>query len=302
MGTPTAERVVQILDFLTTHPGRGFTLSELSRQLRLSKTTTYKILGTLTDRALVLRNPDTFDYRLGPALVPMGNVAGRNLPALTHAENEAGRLAEEHDAECVVVMATDADLLVVHHAGIPGPLTSTFQEGQRHPLVPPFGTVLLAWAGEHTVETWLSRPGPELTDADRERYRGAVEDVRRRGYAIGIRVPRLYELRELYGTADLNTPQGRLELSGTLAAFAHDDFVPPGGELPADAEVWSIGAPVFGPGGNLLFAITLIGEHFRGRDVPKLSRAVVRAAGRVTRAIDGRHPTASVAHAAAASA
>lgn len=78
MGSPAVARAVQVLDFLTTHPGRGFTLSELSRRLRISKATAHGILTTLTDRALVQRNPDTNEYRLGPALVPMGSVAERS--------------------------------------------------------------------------------------------------------------------------------------------------------------------------------------------------------------------------------
>src|SRR6516165_107682 len=93
------ERAIEILDFLTTHPGRGFTLSELSRRLGISKATTHAILARLTDRALLARNPDTLEYRLGPALVPMGSVAERSFPALTQAKREAERLAVEHDGE-----------------------------------------------------------------------------------------------------------------------------------------------------------------------------------------------------------
>lgn len=292
MGTPTAERVVQILDFLTTHPGRGFTLSEIARQLRLSKTTTYKILGSLTDRSLVLRNADTSDYRLGPALVAMGGVAERNLPALTYAKREADQLAEQHDAECVVVIINNQELLIVHHAGIPGPSSTQWQEGQRQPLAPPMGTVALAWGSPAAVEAWLDRPGLELTDDERRRYREAVDAVRRRGYAIGMRVPSLYELHALYASADLHTPEGRDDLSRTLTAFAHENFVPVDESLVPDDEVYSIAAPVFGPDGTMLFAISLLpGEHYRGRDIPALAREVVRAAGRVMTAIDGRQPS-----------
>ena len=42
----------------------------------------------------------------------------------------------------------------------------------------------------------------------------------------------------------------------------------------------------------MLFAITLIpDEEHRARDIPTLSRAVLRAAGRVMAATDGRHPS-----------
>jgi DNA-binding IclR family transcriptional regulator len=292
MSSWPAERVVQILDFLTTHPGQGFTLSELSRRLRISKTTAHNILGTLTARALVVRSSDSFEYRLGPALVPMGIVAERVLPALTYARQEADALADEHDAECVVVMTTGDELLIVHHAGVPGPLSTTFQEGQRQPLAPPMGTVALAWAGPEAVEAWLHRLGPELTEAERERYRAAVAAVRRQGYAIGIRVARLYDLHELYANADLHSAQGRHDLGVQLAAFARHTDLPASEDLPPDAEISGVAAPVFGPDGTMLLAIALTGTDYRVRDIPALSWAVMRAAGRVMAATDGRRPPA----------
>jgi DNA-binding IclR family transcriptional regulator len=290
MGSPTAERTIQILDFLTTHPGRGFTLSELSRQLRISKSTAQKILQTLSERALVLRNPDSFEFRLGPALIPMGTVAEGNFLALTHAKREAELLAQEHDAECFIVMVTGDELLNVGYTGVPGPLSTPFREGQRLPLAPPIGTLALAWTSDEAIETWLNRLGLELTSGERAQYREAVDVVRRRGYSIGIRTPELDALRELYASANMHTPDGRRRLSAAFDAFAHHNHLLAGDGLPADTEISGVGAPVFGPDGNLLFAICIASTHYHMRDVPSLSRAVLRAAGRVMAATGGRHP------------
>ncbi len=291
MGSPTAERTIQILDFLTTHPGRGFTGSELSRQLRISKTTAHKILQTLTERALVLRNPDTFEFRLGPALIPMGTVAERNFLALTHAKREAEKLAEEHDAECFIVMVTGDELLNVGYAGVPGPLSTSFREGQRLPLAPPIGTLALAWASDQAIEAWLNRLGLPLTKNERTRYRAAVEAVRRQGFSIGIRTPKLDELRELYASADLHTPGGRRELSLAFDMFAHENHLLANDGLPPGMEISGVGAPVFGPDAKLLFAICIASTHYHARDIPGLARAALRAAGRVMAAIDGRQPS-----------
>jgi DNA-binding IclR family transcriptional regulator len=291
MGSPSVERAVQILDFLTTHPGRGFTLSELSRRLRISKATAHGILTTLTDRALVQRHPDTNEYRLGAALVPMGTVAERTVPALPHARREAQRLAEEFDCECVIVMASADELLLIGRAGVPGPLSITSHEGQRHPLAPPLGSIVIAWTGDAAVQAWLDRLGPELTGAERERYREALDAIRRQGYAVGIRVPQLIELSELYADADLYSPDGRRDVSRAMAAVAHEDiYLRATDDLPPDAELGSVAAPVFGSDGTMVFSIALMPEGRRVRDLPVLARAVVRAAGRVMAAIDGRQP------------
>jgi DNA-binding IclR family transcriptional regulator len=287
-----AERVVQILDFLTTHPARGFTLSELSRQLQISKATLHPLLASLSDRALVTRNADTREYRLGWALVPMGAVAERGSPALAHAKRAAEGLAQQFDAECIVVAAVGEEILVLGRAGIPGPLSISWFEGQRHPLTPPLGTVLLAWQSDTALAAWLDRLGDELSDAERLRYREVVASIRRRGYAVGLQVQRLHRFEELYAEGNPHTPQGRLEISRALAALAHDDdYVADADDPPPDAPLGFVTAPVFGADRTMLLAIALmLGEQYRGRDIPRLSQAVVRAAGQVTAAIDGRLP------------
>jgi DNA-binding IclR family transcriptional regulator len=301
--SPSIERALQVIDFLTAHPGRGFTLAELSRRLRISKSTAHVVLNTLTDRGVLQRNADSYEYRLGPALVPIGAVAERSFPALTHAKPEAERLAHDYDGECIVVMATGDELLVVGRSGVPGPLSITYLEGQRHPLAPPLGTIILAWTNEHAVEAWLDRLKDELTLEERDHYRTALDGIRRRGYSVGIRVQRLYELQGLYTNGNLYTPEGRRDISQALSALAHDEFLPAGDDMPPDAEIGFIAAPVFGPDGTMLFAITLMpGEQYRGRDLPALARAVVRAAGRVTAAIDGRPPGGGVAPASSTAA
>ncbi len=291
MRSPSVERAVQILDFLIIHPGRGFTLSELSRRLQISKTTARAVLGTLADRGLVLRNPDTNEYRPGPALIPMGAIAERSFPAFTHTRREAERLADEYDGECQVVMATTEEVLIVGYAGVPRPLSTTFREGQRQPLAPPLGTIVLAWATDADVEAWLDRLGPELTDGERERYRAALDRVRGQGYSVALRTQGLFELNELLSNAILHTSEGWREISRALAALSRDGHLPAADDVPPDAEIATIAAPVFGPDGNMLFALALApGPEYRARDVEALARAVLRAAGRVMAAIDGRQP------------
>ncbi len=295
-GSPSVERAVQILDFLTTHPGRGFTLAELSRRLQISRTTAHGIVTTLTDRALLLRNPDTHEYRLGPALIPMAAVAERGFPAFTYAKREADRLAEEFDAQCVLVFPTGEEILIVGRAGVPAPFAIDVREGLRRPLYPPLGSAVLAWAGDEAVEAWLNRLGPELTAAEREHYRAAIEAVRRQGFAAGLRVQRLVDLFEIQAHADLYTPEGRRAISTALARLAHEDYLPAAEDPPPDAELMGVSAPVFGPDGNFLFGIALAPDGRHARDIPVLSRAVLRAAARVMAAIDGRQPDLRSAH------
>ncbi len=294
MRSPAANRTIQILDLLTTHPGRGFTLSELSRQLVMSKATAHRILTEFADHGLVVRDADTQEYRLGPALVPMGAVAERSFPALKYARREAKRLAEQHDAECVLLMPTGDELLVIGRTGVPGPVSFGTFEGQRHPLLPPLGTIFLAWKSEEALEEWLDGYGDQLSQDERQYYRKAVDAQRRRGYTIALEVPGLFDLYDLYTTGNPYTQPGRRKIREAYEALAHDHrYLAITEDVMPDARLSSIAAPVFGPDQSVLFTICLLlvgSERYRGRDAPALGRAVSRAANRVTTAIDGRRP------------
>jgi DNA-binding IclR family transcriptional regulator len=286
-------RAVRLLDFFTTHPGRGFTLSDLSRQLRLSKSVTHVIATTLADAALLVQNPATHEYRLGPALVPMGDVADRGFAALMHAKDEATRLAEEYESEVLITAATKEELLILGHAGVPLPHSVMWREGQRHPLLPPVGALHMAWSSPATVEAWLARLGASLAESEREHHRLGLSAVRRRGFLIGLLVPAIYDIYGLYSNDRVYTEEGWREVSSAIAALAHDPRHLPvdDSELGEDEQLAAIQAPVFGPEGSLLFAINLVPDaQYRVRDIPVLSRAVLRAAGRVMATNDGRHP------------
>jgi DNA-binding IclR family transcriptional regulator len=292
VGSQPVERAIQILDFLSAHPTRGFTLSELSRRLKMSKATAHGVLKTLTDRALVLRSPESAEFRPGPALISMGAVADRVFPAAAYARREAAQLASDWDAECIIVMPAGDELYILGRLGVPGPLTMSYFEGQRYPWAPPTGTIVLAWASDAAVDAWLGRLKEELTDAERQRFRLAIEAARRRGYAFGVHVPYLDELRSLYVRGNLYTPEGREDISRAQAALAHDtNYLPLSDDLPPETELSHVAAPVFGPDGSMVLALALmLGDHYQVKDLPELARAVSRASGRVTAAIDGRQP------------
>jgi DNA-binding IclR family transcriptional regulator len=217
-----------------------------------------------------------------------------------YAKREAELLASEYDAECAIVTSIGEEQLVVSHAGTPGPLSITYVDGQRSPLAPPFGVIALAWVDDAAFEAWLRRMDHVPTEAERAFFKSAVASARRRGYAAGVRVPGLGELQGVYSRHDLYSPDGRRELSRALSALAHSEFIPVTAELPPDAELSFIAAPVFGPDSTMLLQLTFMPPASYGAEhMPRLARAVVRAADRVTAALDGRKPARERDHLAA---
>ena len=64
-----ASRGVDIIEFLSFFPDRGFTLSEIVRATEINVASCYAILNRLTDRGFLIRDPDQKTYTLGPSLI-----------------------------------------------------------------------------------------------------------------------------------------------------------------------------------------------------------------------------------------
>ncbi|MER3452150.1 MAG: IclR family transcriptional regulator, partial [Acidimicrobiia bacterium] len=166
---PATERTIAIVEFLASEPERPFSLSELARRLGLNKATAHAVLGALVDAGWLLRHPVDKTYTLGPALVGIGTAAaGRHRTMVEFAEPEMHRLSEELGLQCFASAVVGEEILILARVGATTPLGVTVPVGQRLPLVPPLGTVFMAWAPEAEIDAWLHRLGPSATAADLE--------------------------------------------------------------------------------------------------------------------------------------
>lgn len=258
--SPAVERCVAVLNHLAAHPESHFTLSELSRALEMNKATAHALLGTLAEEQYVLRDPDSLAYSLGPALIAVGTAARATYPAARLAEAPMARLSAELDLSCIASQAIGEEIVILVASGSRRPFGVDIQPGQRMPLVPPLGSVFVAWAGDSEIDRWLAQLGPRGTEADLARYRKALENVRARGYSLGVGGTDDYDLTEL-------TDQQAYRVN-------------------------HVGAPVFNGRGEVVLALFLIG--FQGQidagEVPVFARRLVETAGEVTNALGGRAP------------
>lgn len=281
---PSIDRTVALLNFLASRPDEAFSLSELSRRVGIAKPTAHAMLGALTDAGYLLRHPGDKTYALGPALVAVGAAAAaRELDLVTYARDEMERLADELHVEVVASAAVGEEIVMLARAGEPEPFGVRLDVGQRLPLVPPLGTVFVAWSSPDDIDRWLRRVGPSATDADRERYRAAVDAVRRRGYLVGL------DTGAGTGAAAESARTATPEL---VEELGHHEYVLLELEQAAAHRPSHMAAPVFGPDGAVALALTLIG--FRGQlrveRVPAIGERLLDAARTVTKAIGGKVP------------
>ncbi|WP_170861031.1 IclR family transcriptional regulator [Trujillonella endophytica] len=271
-------RAVSVLTFLAAHSGEEFSLSELARRLELSKATCHAVLASLADAGFVLRHPGRSTYRLGPGLIALGRAAEESLGVVDVARDEMRALATRLNAACLATAVVGEEIVVVSTANAGAPLSVVVPVGQRLPLVPPFGTVFLAWAAPEAIDRWLRRLDSDASEEEVDRLRRAVADIRRRGYIAA--------LQPASGDAAAVGPDA---LAGTLAT-EDDALVRLGGAAPF--RISYVVAPVFGPDATVALALTLVGlpEQLPATELSTYARELTTAAARVTEAIHGRVP------------
>ncbi len=275
---PAASRAVQILDLLVTHPAERFTLSELVRRTGMSLGSAHAVLAVLEQGGHVTRHPTTKAYSLGPAMVVAGVVALEHHPGIDAGRKLIVPLAADLGTEVVLTARTVDEIIFVARAGEPTPSGPAIREGERVPLVPPFGAVFMAWADAGDVETWLART-PEGAAEAVARCRDALELVRARGFSVtaGSDTQRMLGDRAYRLTDDPGRAELRDDVAELIATLAREDY--PVVDLDQDDlfDVGMIAAPVFGPDGTVFAAITVTGLPFG------MPAAAVVAAGRRVR-------------------
>ena len=269
-GSPSAQRVIAILNFFADHPGQAFTLTDLVRSLRLSRATAHAFLTTLADAGYLYRASDK-SYVLGPVLATIGEVAKSHFSPLQIVQPEIRRLADEFDAVCSAIFRERNDIVVRERATSHSNLGYALPRGARLPLRPPFGSIFFAAAQPRVVDAWLDQLDPPPSAAQREGMGAGIAFVRDRGFQFNVRT-----------RAPLADPAG----SDWLFAEASEERpVAPSNELADDASypLASVTAPVFDPDGEVAFVLALVGftgEH-GGQRIAVMGESLRGAADRI---------------------
>lgn len=304
---PGADRLVALLNFLSSHPGESFGVSELSRRLDLNKATVHSILAALTDAGYLLRHPVTKTYSLGPALIAVGSAAARQFAPVDYAADEMRALADEFGVQCVAAAVVAGEIVMLACAGQPRPFGTSVSAGQRMPLAPPLGTVYMAWAGPDEIDAWLRRLGPDATAAQRARFEAVLNAVRQRGYALGLEAVAKVKLSQALAEAPVTAGgDDRAHLrdivEGLIDELAHEESVLSDLAGGTAEPISHISAPVFGPDGRVVLALNLIDlpRQLTAEQIDRFASRLVDSARRVTKAIGGQAPEGDAGAIAAA--
>jgi IclR family acetate operon transcriptional repressor len=186
---PAVERAVFVLQALG-NDDRGRRLSELSRDLGLSKSTLSGLLATLERYGLVERDSaDSRVFHLGLGLLDLGGAVLRRLDLRELARPSLRRLSEASGETAILHIRDGEEAVIADQSEPPRQLKVVAPLGQR---LPPFaGSVakaILATLPEREAAALVrSRPLPTFTSRSittPDRYLAELARVRADGYAL----------------------------------------------------------------------------------------------------------------------
>lgn len=290
--SPPTERVVQVLDHLVARPGVRFGLSELARELDLSKPTCLGILTVLADAGYLIRDPVDKTYGLGPALIVAGRAAQRGFASGPVAHRHLAALAEEFGVMCSASAVVGDRIAVLDVIGGHGAAAAA-RVGEVYPFAPPVGLMYVLWDTDERIEQWLRREPTLPVTVDRGELWRIVTECRRTGYLAESLTPggrRLYALMAGVVSHDL-APEMREMLAELVASPGERVLLPDTFAAGEKRAVNLVAAPAYDPDGHQSLVLTLhLEREVDAAGIERCGAALVAVADAITADLGGRRP------------
>lgn len=182
------ESTLRILECFLENGHEGRALSDLSKQLGLTKSRAFRILSTLEKNGYIHQDPDNRQYRLGFKFLQLGNKVQHGLRLVEVAGPILTELAEKTGESIFLGVLDGCEAVCVDRRESKHNIRLFAEIGRRAPLHT--GTVpkiLLAFQSPAFIEEYLSRPLARMTDqtiTDSQLLLAALHNIRERGVAI----------------------------------------------------------------------------------------------------------------------
>jgi IclR family acetate operon transcriptional repressor len=237
-------RAVRLLEVVAEHPGQ-LGITELGRRLGVHKATAFRLVSTLVEAGLLERDAVTDKYRPGFGLVRLATTAVAGLDLVRQARPVLERLAEDSQETVNLAVLDGPEVVNIDQVAGTHAVVSVNWVGRRTPLhCTSNGKALLAHLPDEERDRVLAGP------LERRTPKTIVDpDVLRTQLLQARRRGYAYTIEEL--EVGLN----------------------------------AVASPVRGPGGGVVAAVSVAGPAYRVTPtrIPELARAIVRAAGEVSR-------------------
>jgi IclR family acetate operon transcriptional repressor len=220
---PALASAIRIVERLADAWPSGVRASELSSALGISRSSCYKLLGTLEQHGWVAPCGGRAGWALGPGLLRLTGLADQARARILQPEIEA--LARRLGFVVFGAERTpDGRFLVVAKADAPALVKVTVELGQSFPpTAPALMRVFVAWLDPRALDAQLARhplqPFTPLTRTDRQALLEELARVRARGWTVSLQE---YGMEQSGVAAPIFDAVGRPRAALCALGFASD--------------------------------------------------------------------------------
>lgn len=218
---PAVDKTIQMLEMLSEG---SCTQGELSRSLKISMSTAYRILQTLLARNWVDKD-DAGVYTLSTGLLPLCKAFDSDFEIIKRARQKVDEICSRYRIACKLSLRRGNEQLTDYRAEPPGPVALTGRSGSSFPLIEgSVGAALLADGSDEHIKA-LVEDCPVLIPEkeDPELLFQAIREVRQKGGVLNKRMNRWHIAAF---SVPLRDRSGRIFAALTLIGRA-DDFADP---------------------------------------------------------------------------
>jgi DNA-binding IclR family transcriptional regulator len=251
--SPPTRRVVAVIELLADRPDAQPALSDICRELGISRSTAHAILHTLCACGWAIRDPHSGRFSLGPA---MARIWRQATPLHRMLREPLQRFAVSIDMPVCMSEVRDGSIVVVDAAAV-GPAQPPVPAGVRLPFIAPFGREFVAWAPPADRTAWVESAGP-VNDVFRARIGKVLKEIKSRGYGIerlSDPLLRVYTALQALDDGILRDPIST-RLAGALAELTVVDFLPAEFAESESCALATISAPVFDTAGRVVMSVS----------------------------------------------
>ncbi len=185
---PAVDRTVKVLQALIHHP-RGASLSQLTSETGIPKSSLFRILTTLHYHQLVVEDPERQTFSLGMKLVEWGSTVLDRLDLKTIVHPHLVKLAGLTGQSFYLAVVDDYEVILVDRADTPDIWRIVTRLGLRSPVhCTASGLAIIAGLSDTQLDEVVKRKGlPKFTSktiTTKKALVSKLEEVRKMGYAV----------------------------------------------------------------------------------------------------------------------
>ena len=167
-------------------------ISEIAQQLKLDRSTTYRILLSLEKCSLVEKDQKTGEYSLGLSTFEIGNNYLRRIDFIKISEPIMMELASKVQETVHLAVLSDTEIVYVDKVDSPRTLGVMSKIGQRAPIYcTALGKVLLAFQPEEEQSRIIHKirliPLTPNTITSKQKLMEELKAIKKRGYSLDHR-------------------------------------------------------------------------------------------------------------------